>query len=39
MDGDNRIADLIQFFKERGIDFSIKNILHQNNAIVLVIEL
>ena len=39
MDGDNRIADLIHLFEGKGIDFSIKNILHQNNVVVLVIDL
>ena len=39
MDSDNRIADIIQLFREKGIDFSIKNILHQNNVVVLVIDL
>lgn len=39
MDGENRIADLIQLFKEKGIDFSIRDILHQNNKVVLVIDL
>ncbi|PKM49039.1 MAG: hypothetical protein CVV02_17850 [Firmicutes bacterium HGW-Firmicutes-7] len=39
MDGDNRIADLIQLFKEKGINFSIKDILHQNNVVVLVVDL
>jgi len=39
MDGDNRIADLIHLFDGKGIDFSIKNILHQNNVVVLVIDL
>jgi len=39
MDEDNKIADLIQLLEVKRIGFLIKDIFHQNNAVVLIIDL